>query len=117
MSTGRRRDCSENLDGGKKGNMSQSTANTTINKDTMNEDEGGEREGVVATRGRIQRRRRNASIDKKGRRRIAILTDNYVYNIFLLLPGQHRCCVPQPSSLSLSTLSLRMFPSALSPST
>ncbi len=36
MSTGRRRDCLEDSDGGKEGEMSQSTANMTINKDTMN---------------------------------------------------------------------------------
>ena len=36
MSTGRRRDCSEDSDSGKEGEMSQSTANMTINKDTIN---------------------------------------------------------------------------------
>ena len=44
-------------------------------------------EGIVATRGRIQRRRRNTSIDKRRRKRIAILMGNDMYNLFLLLPG------------------------------
>jgi hypothetical protein len=34
LSTGRRRDCLEDSDGGKEGKMSQSTANMTMNKDT-----------------------------------------------------------------------------------
>jgi hypothetical protein len=36
MSTGRRKDCSEYSDSSKEGELSQSTANMTINKDTIN---------------------------------------------------------------------------------
>ncbi len=44
---------------------------------------GGEGEGVVATRGRIRRRRSITSINKRRRRRTAILANDGMYNLFM----------------------------------